>query len=164
MIWMFGKAVIVGLGGMAVAKWWSGLGASVPDNVNVVLNFASLGVLVLGLWFAPRAFRAKAAEALLAERDTIISGHKQLLELREEEAHAAKDKSAELGGMLDEMRTTAAAWEARYAEQSKYTAQPALETIQKLLKSNNEEAERRHTELLFALRALGSKRFQVEEG
>ena len=156
------KTIVVGLGGMAAAKWWAGVGASVPDGVNVVLNFASLAVLLMGLWIAPRAFRAKAAEAQIAERDKIISGHKQLAELKEQEADAMREKAAEIGGRLDQAQAEATAWKARYEEQQRYTAQPALETITKLLEHNNTEAERRHTELLFALRALGSKRFQPE--
>jgi hypothetical protein len=164
MIWAMAKLIVGWLGALAVVKWWAGVGATVPDNVNVILNFVSLVVLIGGALFAPRVFRAKTAEALLAERDKIISGHKQLLELREEETGAAREKLAELGAILDETRSTAASWEARYTEQARYTAGPALEMIQKLLTNNDLEAERRHRELLLALRAFASKRIVIEPG
>lgn len=133
------------------------IAASVADNpnyVNVALNFASLTILIAGVFLAPRALRAKRQEAQLQEKDRLINGHKQLAELREEEAAAAKAKSAELGAALDEARSDASAWQARYQEQAQYTAAPALEAIRELMEQNNTESERRHTETLLVLRSL----------
>lgn len=130
------------------------LGTAAPADVNVVLNFVSLAILVAGLMLAPRAFRAKKVEGELKEKDRIIDGHKQLAELKEAEAEAAKEKQAELGNMLDEARSEAAAWQARYQEQSQYTAAPALEAIRDLMVENSAESERRHKETLLVLRSL----------
>lgn len=147
------KAALFGLMTVDMAA----VAATVADNpnyVNVALNFASLAILVAGAFFAPRALRAKRQEAQLLEKDTLIRGHQQLAELKEQEANSFREKAAELGAALDESRSEAAAWQARYQEQSQYTAAPALETIHDLMKHANDEAERRHKETLMVLRAL----------
>lgn len=125
-----------------------------PNYLNVALNFATLLVIVAGLFMAPRALRAKRLEALLAEKDKISVTHQQLAEAKEAEAQAAREKSAELGAALDEARSEAAAWQARYQEQSQYTAAPALEAIRELMEQNSVESERRHKETLLVLRSL----------
>lgn len=125
-----------------------------PNYVNVALNFASLAILVAGVFVAPRAFRAKRQEAQLQEKDRLIHGHQQLAALKEEEADAFREKAAELGAALDDARSEASAWQARYQEQSQYTAAPALDAIRQLMEQNSVESERRHKETLLVLRSL----------
>lgn len=128
------------------------------DQTTSVLNVASItvliGGLILGALLAPRAFRARALEAEIHEKDAIIATRKEMADTREEEANIARAKSAELGGLLDSARSEAAAWQARYEEQSQYTAPAALDTITQLLKHGDREAERRHLEMLAALQHL----------
>lgn len=125
-----------------------------PNYVNVALNFASLVILVAGIFLAPRALKAKRQEAELREKDRLIEGHHRLASMKEEEADAFREKSAELGAALDEARSEASAWQARYQEQSQYTAAPALEAIRTLLEQSEKAAAHRHTEMLMVLRAL----------
>lgn len=125
-----------------------------PNYVNVALNFASLAILVAGVFIAPRALRAKRQEAQLQEKNRLIDGHKQMADLKTEEADTYRTKAAELGSLLDEARSEASAWQARYQEQSQYTAAPALEAIRELMEQNSTESERRHKETLLVLRSL----------
>lgn len=144
----FGVALAFDMGRVAAVT------ADEPSYVNVVLNLLSLVALVGGLVMAPRAFRAKRVEGELAQMQRLIEGHKSMAELKEEEATAAREKAAELGGLLDSERTAAAGWQARYEEQSQYTAAPALEAIRRLMEDNALESERRHRETLLVLRSL----------
>jgi hypothetical protein len=122
-----------------------------PDYVNVILNFASLAILVGGLFLAPKALRARAAQAQLAEKDQIIATAEQLREIREVEIAAFKDRMRDMGFELDAAQKFEAHWRGRYEEQKKYTAEGALETIKTLLETTNVQAERRHQEMLAAL-------------
>jgi len=122
-----------------------------PDYVNVVLNFASLAILVGGLFLAPKALRARSAQSQLAEKDQIISTANQLRLLKEEELRTCKDRMRDIGFELDAAQRDHALWRGRYEEQQKYTAQPALEAITKLLETTNQQNERRHQEMLAAL-------------
>lgn len=125
-----------------------------PPFLNVSLNVITVIGLLGGLVVAVKAFRSKTMEGELKERDRIVQMRTQLAEAAEAARDSAAGKAAELGGLLDTARSDAAAWQARYEEQSNYTAGPALEAIEKLLSRNNEESERRHREMLLALRAL----------
>lgn len=125
-----------------------------PDYVNVVLNFASLAILVGGLYMAPKAFRARAAQAQLSEKDQVIAGHKQLREVREEELGQCKERLRDMGFELDAAQKFEAHWRGRYEEQQQYTAQPALEALQQLLTQQESESERRHRELIEVLARL----------
>lgn len=146
------KLSVIVLGLLAAVRWM--LATDNLPYVNTILNFASLAILLAGVIIAPRAFRARAAEAQLKEKDRIIETRTQLAQAAEESAQLAKDKAAELGAMLDHSREDAATWKARYDEQSQYTAAPALDAIQKLMERSEEEAKRRHREMLLTLRAL----------
>lgn len=140
------------LGMLSVAEWLIAVG-DVP-YVNVVLNFLSLAGLVIALIYLPRAFKAKGMEAELREKDRIIETRTELAATMTEKVALLAEKAAELGGLLDHSRADAAAWQARYEEQAQYTAGPALTAITRLLEHTNKEAERRHKEILLALRAL----------
>jgi ABC-type multidrug transport system fused ATPase/permease subunit len=151
------KSIAVVLWALASAK--AGLvtaaqEANGPDFINVILNFASLGILVAGLFLAPKAMRARAAQAQLAEKDQIIATAEQLREIREEEVAACKDRMRDIGFELDAAQKFEAHWRGRYEEQKKYTAEGALETIQSLLETTNVQAERRHQEMLAALKRI----------
>lgn len=125
-----------------------------PDYVNVVLNFASLAILVGGLFLAPKALRARAAQAQLVEKDQIIATAEQLREIREVEIAAFKDRMRDMGFELDAAQKFEAHWRGRYEEQKQYTAEGALETIKTLLETTNVQAERRHQEMLTALKRI----------
>lgn len=131
--------------------------------LNTALNVCGVIAFMLMLWLAPRAFKAKTMEAELAEKDRTIKSRTEAMEVAEDLAQQSKDKSAELGASLDESRHEASAWQARYDEQARYTAGPALQAITGLLERSEQEAARRHKEMLLALRALRSNRFWEDD-
>lgn len=137
--------------------------ASQIQLLNTALNVFGVIAFLLMLWLAPRAFKAKGMEAELAEKDRTIKSRTEAMEVAEDLTEQAKEKSAELGTMLDEARHEASAWQARYDEQARYTAGPALQAITGLLERSEQEAARRHKEMLLALRALRSNRFWDDE-
>lgn len=141
---------------VAVAGALLAVVSSPPDVLNVVLNFASLAILVAGIVLAPRAFRAKALQAALAEKDQVIATKLQLAEARDAEIAQQKERLRDMGFQLDACQHDAALWRGRYEEQSQYTAEPALEAIKLLLENTNTQAERRHTEMLAALSKVPS--------
>lgn len=125
--------------------------ANGPDYINVVLNFASLAILVGGLFLAPKALKARAAQARLQEKDQIIASSQQLREIREQELASCKERLRDMGLELDGAQRFEAHWRGRYEEQKQYTAEPALVAIKELLDVTNKQAERRHQEMLAAL-------------
>lgn len=131
--------------------------------VNTALNVCGVMAFLLMLWLAPKAFKARTMEAELAEKDRTIKSRTEAMEVADDLAQQAKDKSAELGLLLDESRHEASQWQARYDEQARYTAGPALQAITALLERSEQEASRRHKEMLLALRALRSNRFWEDE-
>lgn len=132
--------------------------ASQIQLVNTALNIFGVLAFLLTLWLAPRAFKAKTMEAELTEKDRTIKSRTEAMDVAEDLAQQSRDKAAELGGMLDDARHVASQWQARYEEQEKYTAGPALQTITQLMEQGEKAAGRRHKEMLLALRALGSNR------
>jgi hypothetical protein len=127
-----------------------------PAILNVILNFASLAILIVGVVMAPRAFRAKGLQLALQEKDQVIATKLQLAEARNAEIAQQKERLRDMGFQLDAMQHDAALWRGRYEEQQQYTAEPALEAIKVLLEHTNTQAERRHTEMLAALSKVPS--------
>lgn len=126
--------------------------------VNTAMNVVGLIGLLVGLYSVPKAFKASTMKAELEEKDRIIKGRSELAQVAEAELGKVREKCAELGVALDEERAARAAADARYEEQSRYTAGPALEAIQELMQRQERENNRRHREMLLALRALRALR------
>lgn len=123
---------------------------------NLVLNIITV-VMAVALFLAiPRAFRANRQKAELEMKDRVIA-------TREQDNRALRDHMETLNGELAECRMTArrseaeaATWKARYEEQSHYTAESALQTINQLIATGNSEAERRHAEVMASLSNIGA--------
>lgn len=131
--------------------------SKIPD-ANLVLNFLMLVVLLFG---APRFFRSKQAEASLAEKDQTIATHEQSLSATRAridtldhdltDIRARNDELIERNRKLSEV---AAGFQARYEEAQKYTAKEALRTLEQAMSHQADESERRHLELMAAMRSM----------
>ena len=109
------------------------LGAGVPDTVNVVLNFITVALIVGGAILTaillPKYVGARDSQAQLAAKDEIIETDRQ----------ARESLLARVDGLTEEVRECQEAakvaqlearqWQARYEEQAKYTAEPALTEV-----------------------------------
>ena len=118
---------------------------------NLALNLITVALLLVAVFAVPRAFSSSKQKAELLAKDTIIA-------TREQDNRALRDHQETLTSEVETCRievrratTEAATWRARYEEQSKYTAQEALSTIETLIQNGDSEAQRRHTEVMGAL-------------
>lgn len=131
-------------------------------DLNLVVNVATLVVgLVLAGVFGPRAFKAKQASADLAEKDRTIETHKQTITametaavVRDRECERWRTQAAEAIEKARVKSEIAAGFQARYEEQSKYTAKEALRTLEQAMVHQSNESERRHVELMEAMRSM----------
>lgn len=91
--------------------------------VDTALNAVTLLGLLLGaLFFAPRAWRASEAKAREQEMQRTIEAYKGRVEALEPAVEALHQEVADC-------QSIAAKWEARYHEQSQYTAKDALTSV-----------------------------------
>lgn len=132
----------------------SAIGAIVDPNL--ILNIITVGLALALVFAVPRAFRANRQKAELEMKDSVIR-------TREQDNAALRDHQATLNADLAECRLAArrseadaATWKARYEEQSHYTAESALQTINKLIASAETEAQRRHAEVMASLSNIGA--------
>ena len=130
------------------------LGALVDPNL--LLNIITLALALVAFVAVPRALTATRQKAELAAKD-------QTINTREQDNRALRDHQETLSTELAECKlaarraeSDAKTWQARYDEQSKYTAEPALQTINQLIASGNSEAERRHAEVMASLSNIGA--------
>src|SRR5690242_13933229 len=90
---------------------------------HVDVNTVLIVMLALaGLFFGPRAWSRKSAEARETEMQRTIDAYKGRVEALESELGA-------LRGDVKECHKAAAEWEARYREMVKYAAPEALEAV-----------------------------------
>lgn len=129
----------------------------IPD-ANMALNLVMVVVLLFG---APRFFRASRAEAAMQEKDRTIETYEQSvtadrtrMEGLERDLTKIRERRDELEERNSKLSEVAAGFQARYEEQSRYTAKEALETLTRLLEHQEGESERRHTEMLELLSSV----------
>jgi predicted RNase H-like nuclease (RuvC/YqgF family) len=92
-------------------------------DFNTILNVLMLAGLVLaGAVFAPRAWRAAEAKAREEEMQRTITAYKGRVEALEPHVESLTEE-------IQDCRAEATRWEARYQEQSKYTAEAALTSV-----------------------------------
>lgn len=132
----------------------SAIGAIVDPNL--FLNIVTVALALVALFAVPRALTATRQKAELTAKD-------QTINTREQDNRALRDHQATLNSELAECRMNArrseaeaATWKARYEEQSHYTAESALQTINKLIASAETEAQRRHAEVMASLSNIGA--------
>lgn len=123
---------------------------------NLFLNIVTVALALTALYAVPKALTATRQKAELEAKDGTIN-------TREQDNRALRDHVSTLAADLAECKLAARkaesdmeTWQARYEEQSKYTAPEALVTIEKLIDSGNTEAERRHTEIMASLSNIGA--------
>lgn len=126
------------------------LAASHIPDANLILNALMLFVVAFG---APRFFRAKMAEAREAEKDRSINTHEQTIRAQAEQIEQLSRQYDEARATLEECRTAAKQWEARYQEQSKYAAQEAFQHFETFMKQHSERVAERHEAMIAALRS-----------
>lgn len=93
------------------------------QEFNTFLNAAGLiVVLLVALYFGPRAWKANEAKAREQEMQRTITAYKEHVEVLEPEVEKLRSE-------VKEFQALATKWEARYVEQSKYTAPEALASV-----------------------------------
>lgn len=127
-----------------------------PD-ANTALNLLMLVVLLFG---APRYFRASQAEAREAEKDRVIDTHVQTIEADRaridglvSDLKGCQQRAVDIEERNRKLADAAAHLQGKYEEAQRYTAREALKTLERLLVTQGEEAERRHAEMVELLRA-----------
>lgn len=99
-------------------------------TVNTVANIAALVILVLGaitaILYGPRALKGREALAQAEQKDRIIANYKEERESLKGRVESLETDVRELRVTAQEAQSQAKEWHARYDEQSKYTAEPAL--------------------------------------
>ena len=128
------------------------LGAIVDlDNITGIITVVLLLVAVIAV---PRAFTATRQKAELAAKDNVIATREQTNRALADHNDTISNELAETKLSLRRVQSEADTWKARYEEQSKYTAEAALDTIGKLIDTGNTEAQRRHVEVMESLRNI----------
>jgi hypothetical protein len=124
-------------------------------DYNLILNAVALVLLVVAV---PRALKATKHKAELVAKDTIIHTREQTNDSLSDRIGALDAEKESLTHDLEAARIAskrceveAGQWKARYEEQSRYTAEQALTTIERLIEAGDSEAKRRHTEIMGAL-------------
>lgn len=123
---------------------------------NLFLNLLTVALALTALYAVPRALTAGRQKAELEQKDNIIETREQDNRSLRDRQHTLAEELAECKMNLRRSESAADTWQARYEEQSKYTAEQALTTIQQLIDNGNVEAERRHAEVMASLTNIGA--------
>lgn len=109
--------------------------AAVADNVNIALNAFAGVVLCAGLWTLPKYLKARDARAQLEAKDKVIDTYEQTVHSFEARVETLTLEVKECQRATVVATTEAKEWKARYEEQGKYTAEPALNEVRKAVAS-----------------------------
>jgi chromosome segregation ATPase len=100
------------------------------------VDFNSIAIVagfVMAVMFLPRFFRVSASRAREQEMQRTIEAYKGRVEALEEVEKGHAEEIRSLRDQIHECHLTAAKWEERYHEQSKYTAKDSLDLVVKEL-------------------------------
>jgi hypothetical protein len=122
-------------------------------DFNTWLNIIAL--VALGLFSVP-FLRSRRKDGIIAEQKQTIDSKDALLLTRTEERDECQQRVRQIEQGAGHLKEELARMEARYDEQSHYTAQGALEAVMKLVEQGDRNQERRHKELMGALHVLTS--------
>lgn len=127
-------------------------------DLTVILAIPAFVLAVIAIIAVPRAFSHARQKAELLAKDEIIKTREQTNDALNDRVTTLAQEKATLAAEVEVCRINAkrseveaAGYRAKYEEQSKYTAEAALETIEKLIETGDREADRRHTEVMGAL-------------
>jgi hypothetical protein len=122
-------------------------------DFNTWLNI--VGLVALGLFSVP-FLRSRRKDGIIAEQKQTIDSKDALLLTRTEERDECQQRVRQIEQGAGHLKEELARMEARYEEQSNYTAQGALEAVMQLVEQGDRNQERRHKELMGTLHVLTS--------
>lgn len=116
-------------------------------------------VLVVLAWLAVAAvsvptLRSKRKDGVISEQLLVIQSHETRIKALERDLGGAKERADAAAMAAREAETRAAQWQARYEEQSRYTAGPAIENFERLLKAHSEQVAERHALMIESLEGV----------
>lgn len=119
------------------------------NDVNTVLNVA---MFLLVAVVAVPVLRSKRKDGIIDEQAKVIESHERRINALEQDLKGAQDRANEVSVALAEANNRAAAAEARYEEQLKYTARPAVEQFERMLLDHQRGVQERHELMIEALK------------
>lgn len=130
-------------------------------DINAALNILTLALLIFG---GPKILRQSRYKAQVEEREKIIDMKQETIDtlserlelVREDKDRAITDAQRATVRKHD-MESELRALTARYEEQSKYTAKEGFMAVVQLISLHNEDAQRRHDELIQTLKMIGNQ-------
>jgi len=130
------------------------------SNVDIsdILAVVTVILLVVG---APRVLRGAAYKARDEEKEKIIEMKQETIDTLEDRLQIVKEDrdravsdAQELNHRFQALEQGFEGMKARFAVQSQYTAENAVQMFEKLLRQHSNEAALRHEELMKALEML----------
>ena len=152
--------------------------AAKPDeglDPNLILNIVTfaivMGALVVGIIFGARAWRARSAREDLDRANDTIATYKEShaafeerIRLLEEDVRGCHEQITALQQRNTDLQAANAALQARSEAMQKYTAQEALNTVEKLMIAQEAQAQQRHEETLRMLATVAEAAGERREG
>lgn len=120
-------------------------------DLNAVLNIVTL---IAAATVAVPVLRAKRKDAIITEQSQVIESHERRIKALEDDLLGAQKRADELAQQLVTSQTDLAAANARYEEQAKYTAGPAIEQFKEILLEHQQAVQERHQLMIAALERI----------
>jgi hypothetical protein len=127
-------------------------------DVNSIISIFTLVLIIAG---GPRIIRGAASKAREEEKEKIIQMKQETINSMEDRLRIVKDDrdravadAQHITQKFGELEKGFEGLKARFAVQSQYTAENAVQMFEKLLRQHSNEAELRHHELMKALEIL----------
>lgn len=118
---------------------------------NLALNVAMFAGL---LYAVPTLGRSKRKDAVIAEQKLVIESHTTRISALERDLAGVTDRANVAAEAAKECEKRAAEWQARYDEQSRYTAPVAVAHFEKVLTDHSARVGDRHEQMIAELERI----------